>query len=317
MTHFPLKTQVGPFSLDGQLSGEGNMAWVYRACLRRDPQRYIVLKIARADGHYEQIFEQLLRNEVRILTDFRHPGLPHVYPIHAYGRIFYVGRAEYLAAYCNGVAPWYFAMELLSGGTLESHLPLLRTFPLEWKLELLYQVAIILDYLHLRGLAHLDLKPGNILFRQSPRPEFVPQPVLIDFGIAERNTLPQEIRAVTMMYAAPERVMDATGLQSPQLITTTQEVNHTAADIWAFGVLAYELLTGQYPFRVGKSKDELARSILSDAPAPIGNGELGPELEAVLRYLLAKPREQRPTIHQVIAMLETRLPIYPPRLPLR
>ncbi|MFP4320845.1 MAG: serine/threonine protein kinase [Anaerolineales bacterium] len=311
---FPLHSKVGPFFLFEELASNGQMAWVYRAGLRQAPERQVVLKIARADGEYQHIFEQLLRHEANLLRDFRHPGIVHICPIIAYDRTLYIARAQYLAPYCHDVAPWYFAMEWLRGGSLEHHIHTMQNFPLPWKIELIYQIAIILDYIHLRGTAHLDLKPSNILFREPPHPERVPHPVLIDFGIAENESLAQHLPAATLRYAAPERVEPMSNQRAITPIVTGDNVNHPPADIFALGVIAYEILTGYYPFTLGNNREDLAYSILNEEPPSVAQWGLPAEVDRLLRLMLMKNREERPTIDQLITRLDTRLNLGPPRV---
>lgn len=312
MQQFPRGTRVGPFLLQEELSSAGNMAWVYRAITREHANRHVALKIARSDGQYYDVFERLLRNETRLLADLRHPGIVHIYPIKAYGRSSYVGRAKYLADYFGGEAPWYFPMELLRGGSLEVAMERLQGFALAWKLELVYQIAVTLDYLHLRDIAHLDLKPSNIVFREPPEPHRTPQPVLIDFGIAEKRALQQQDKAATLMYASPERVEEITGHQSILPTSETSEINHLPADVWSLGIIAYELLGSKYPFGNVTRKTALSQRILNDDPPPL-NG-VPTEVNELVRWMLTRVREQRPAINHVIARLDTELPITPPRV---
>ncbi len=314
---FPAHSKVGPFFLLEELANTGQMAWVYRAALRQAPERQVVLKIARADGQYQQIFEQLLRHEANLLRDFRHPGIVHICPIPAYDRILYVGRAKYLAPYCHAVAPWYFAMEWIRGGALADHLGTVGPYPLAWKIELLYQVAIVLDYMHLRGTAHLDLKPSNILLRDLPHPARVPQPVLIDFGIAENSALEPSLQAATLRYASPERVRYMMPEQARDGLSRGSQgalVDHLPSDMFALGVIAYEVLTGYYPFTLGDSRERLAYSILNEEPPSLSQWGFSPEIDALLRGMLVKERAQRLTIDQVIIQLDTRLNLMPPRI---
>lgn len=311
---FPPNTQVGPFLLQRELSNEGNTAWVYLAVTSESPVRQVVLKIARADGEFKLICERFLRHEAEVLTDYRHPGIVRIYPIYFHGRSFYVGKASALAQYLNNEAPWYIALERLAGGSLEDHRQRVANYPLEWKVELIYQVATILDYLHMRKLAHLDLKPSNILFRATPRPDQLPQVVLIDFGIAEKRALDAEFKAITPPYGSPERIEEVTGERASYRTTQTQEINHTPSDVWSLGVISFELLTGHYPFKNTQRKTALAQSIFNDVPPSMRKWGVPTELERLINDMLSKIREQRPEIDQVIRRIDTDLPIRPPRL---
>ena len=311
----PPGCRVGAFILGEQLSSDGNMARIYRAFTRDNRRCPVAVKIARSD---DETFDKLLRTEAEMLVNLRHPGIVHIYPIQLDQQVIYIGRSRHLAQYFNGRPPWYYAMEILSGGSVESHYRSrqFRALPLEWKLELIYQVAVVLDYLHSAGIAHRDLKMANVVFRRPPGEFEAPQPVLIDFGIAAKHRWRPMEKAGTLSHLSPERVEDVMGVRARNYRTTDGSINHLPSDVWALGVMSYEILTGQYPFEPYKSAEELADNILNRNP-PSLVPKTPPEVERIVFGMLAKVREQRPPISEVIRMLDTKTPFLPPRVNLQ
>ncbi|PJF22007.1 MAG: hypothetical protein CUN56_08180 [Phototrophicales bacterium] len=304
-------TPVGPFRLDRLLSDTGGMSSVYEATVL-DQQiaerngKKVAIKIARIGMENDHIFETLLRQETELLNDLRHPGVVRIIPIEQFNQRYYVGRAPGLPG-----APWYFAMELLSTETVKNVIKNLRKYSLGYRLELIYQITIILDYLHLREVAHRDLKPDNIIFRMPPHPKQMPMPVLIDFGLGLKRRIEPTVNAATVAYASPERVrtlMRPNGYQP-----TEQAFDYFPSDVWALGVIAYELLTGKHPFGDEANRTALAEMIMNGHPAKM-NGNIPPEIEKVVWYMLNKNPQHRPTIPQVLKLLETKIEIPPPRV---
>jgi len=115
------------------------------------------------------------------------------------------------------------------------------TYSIDWTLELFYQILIAVEFMHHNGVAHGDLKPDNIIFRQSPAANKLPQPVLIDFGSA---SLFDRMRQLTssMGYSPPE-VMDA--VKKKIGLNEAPNIDAEKIDIWALGVILFEILAGR------------------------------------------------------------------------
>lgn len=304
-------TAIGPFMLETLLADTGGMSMVYEAnvvdnqIIDRNGKK-VALKIARTGIENDHIFETLLRQETELLNDLRHPGVVRIIPIEQFGKRDYVGRAPGLPG-----APWYFAMELLSNETVKMVIKNLRRYSLSWRLELVYQIAIILDYLHLRDVAHRDLKPDNVIFRIAPNSKQMPSPVLIDFGLGLKRKIEPSVNAATVAYASPERVR--TLLRPDGYQPTEQAFDYFPSDVWSLGIIAYELLTGRHPFGDENQRTALAEMIMNGHPARMG-GDVPPEVERVVWYMLSKNPQHRPSIPQVLKMLETKIEILPPRV---
>jgi serine/threonine protein kinase len=231
--------RVGNFELL-ELIGQGGMGSVYRA--------------RRADGAFEQIVAiklfrtqrmnrsalQRFETERRILAKLEHPGI---------ARLIDGGEAA------DGTP--YVAMERIEGVPITEHCDR-EALNLVQRIQLIRKVCAALSIAHRNGIVHRDLKPSNILVTSDG------QPKLIDFGIAKvldpdsmAGDLPVtriDTRAMTPDYASPEQVRN--------------HLSTAASDVYALGVLSYELLTGTRPYQVDQvSPLELDRIVCEMVPA--------------------------------------------------
>ena len=241
--------------------GRGGFAIVYRA---RDTKldRIVALKILHSQLITDPKFIRRFRQEAQAAARFDHPHIVTVYD---------VGEEA---------GQNYLAMEFLSGQPL-SRLVERGPLPVEQAVSVVEQIAGALDVIHSQGLVHRDVKPGNIMLDDTG------QTTLLDFGIvraAEGTRLTTTMAVLgTPEYMAPEQaeIEGAAGVD-------------WRADIYALGVVAYEMLVGRPPF-VGKSPTGiLYKHIHEPPPAPTAlNPGLSPVLELVLLKALAKGREER------------------------
>lgn len=235
--HAAAGTQVGRYSLVRQL-GRGGMGTVWLA-QRADGQfqRTVALKLINGGQESEAIQSRFLR-ERQILASLSHPNIAKLLD--------------------GGVAPDgrpYFVLEYVDGEPITSYCDE-RKFTVVDRLRLFLQVCRAVQHAHQRLVVHRDLKPSNILVT----PERMVQ--LLDFGIAKllhpdlmglSELTRAEDQAMTPRYAAPEQIRAET-------ITT-------ATDIYAMGVLLYELLTGRLPYAVRSAGGHaLEQAILESEP---------------------------------------------------
>jgi tetratricopeptide (TPR) repeat protein len=252
--------------------GAGGMGVVYRATDRLNG-RLVALKQVVVPP-YQLFFNSrsagsslnlALAREFKTLASLRHPNIISVLD---YG---FDDRRQ----------P-FFTMDFLAG----SHNILVagRNRPEAEKIELLLQVLQALVYLHRQGILHRDLKPDNILVTGS-------QVKLLDFGLSTPLVQEQDTWAIkgTLAYMAPELFNEASAL-------TRQ------SDLYAAGMIAYEMLIGHHPFYHSEFT-RLIHRILHETP-DLGERNLNPNLGAVLLRLLAKqPAERYETAGEVIAAL--------------
>ncbi len=234
--------QIGPYEILREL-GRGGMGIVY-LCRRMDGQlrRLFALKVLRpgfADkGYPEDELVRRFRQERSILAALDHP---HIARIHDDGRT------------ADGLP--FYTMEFVEGLPLDEYCDTHR-LDVAARIALFQQVCAAVDYAHARGVIHRDLKPDNILVTKSGMVK------LLDFGIAKLLT-PQDpmtllitdagLRPMTPEYASPEQIRSETVTR--------------ASDVYALGVVLYELLTGHKPYRLKKRLyHEVLRVICEEEP---------------------------------------------------
>jgi serine/threonine-protein kinase len=239
--------------------GSGGMAEVYRA-VHRDLGIEIALKIlAHAGGDAEQRF----RREARAAVSLDHPGCVRVYDFGP----------------CAGDAQ-YIAMELLHGPSLRGLLGRYGAVRADWAVWTMRHVLDALAHAHRRGLLHRDLKPENVMFGRRGDEH---RPVLIDFGLAKLAEA-APLTAAGMCCGSPSYVAPERLLGRPY---------RASADVYAAGVVLYELCAGIRPFR-GETLAEICRDALTGAPVPLGTlADVPPALEAVVHRALARDPARR------------------------
>ncbi len=251
-------TFLGPYEIVG-LIGAGGMGEVYKA---RDTRlgRDVAVKVAR------QQFSERFQREARVIATLNHPNICTLFD----------------------VGPDYLVMEYVDGAPLEG--------PLESQqvLRLGIQIAGALEHAHGKGVVHRDLKPANILVTRAGVK-------LLDFGLAKLSaatslaagTAPAT-EAATLTRALTE---EGAILGTPQYMAPEQVEGKEAdarSDLFAFGAVLYELLTGRRAFE-GKTKGGIMVSILEHEPPSLETlkPRTPPMLERLVRKCLAKKPEER------------------------
>ena len=281
---------VGPYRIVRPLREiPGGMCAVYLARSRADADgpRLVALKVSTPDGPGAD----LLKCEAEHLRQLADQHIVGLLPIHkartSRGQPIYIAKVEPN----RPRSPWYIVTEYMRGGSLAQLLA--RRGRLGWTeaAEIAWQVSVGLSRIHARQLAHLDIKPDNLLFR-TPLSRWLsraPQVVIADFGIARPIGRPQ---AGTLYgsppYVAPERAAGA----------PPQPYN----DVFSVGVLLYEMIAGRLPFAGPPPPDAPleewcdSRQLTRAAP---------PELErVVLRALAPNPRQRYQSARQLRRALE-------------
>ena len=242
-----------------ELLGQGGMATIYRA---RDQQleRDVAVKVLRPEYGRDPDFGSRFRQEAQSAASLNHPNIVSVFD---YGQ--------------DPVGP-FIVMELVDGEDLSQIIK--RSAPLgpRQAARLTAEVAHALSAAHERGIVHRDVKPGNVLVSRDGRVK------VADFGIA---------RAI----AEAQMTLPGTTLGSVHYFSPEQargEPATTASDVYALGIVLYELLTGRRPW-VGDSAASIAMARLSGpipSPSAVRAG-IPPELESITRRALALAPEDR------------------------
>ena len=253
--------RIGRYEIIEEL-GRGAMSIVYKA---RDPHiaRVVTLKIMRLDWEVRsEKSKRRFRHEAMSAGQLTHPNIVAVYDAGEY-------RGE----------P-FIVMEYLEGPPLAKVLNNLAPLPLERAVDIALQISDALDYAHQRGVIHRDVNPSNIILLENG------QVKVTDFGLAKlvSDSLPDASQSGvfhgTLDYASPEQILG-------------QEVDGRS-DIFSLGVVLYEMLIGERPFR-GKNITAVILRLLSEEPLPLTvlGPHLPPELKDILSKAMAKDVTQR------------------------
>lgn len=230
--------RVGPYKIVEQI-GVGGMGEVYRAVRADDQyQKQVALKVVRA-GQDSGFVISRFKNERQILASLDHPNIARLYD---------GGTTE------DGVP--YFVMELIDGQPVDQYCGQ-HQLPVTERLNLFLQVCSAVQYAHQRLIIHRDIKPSNILVTSDGTPK------LLDFGIAK--ILGTE--AVTGQFEPTLTIFQVLtpGYASPEQLKG--EPITTASDVYSLGVVLYELLTGQHPYRKPNSTpQEIVRAVCEVEP---------------------------------------------------
>jgi hypothetical protein len=239
----------------------GGMGEVWRA-RDRVLHRTVAAKVLRSEYTGDPNFLARFRNEARHTAALSHPNIASVYD---YGET----RDE------NDHTVAYLVMEFVEGHTLVTILHEEGRLPVDWTLHVLGQAADGLSAAHRAGVVHRDIKPGNLMVR----PDGVVK--LTDFGIAQaRDATPLTRTGMvvgTAQYLSPEQ---AQGLEVGP-----------ASDVYALGVVGYEILTGVRPFD-GTSQVAIALAHINRPPPPLPR-DVPPAVQALIARALAKSPADR------------------------
>jgi eukaryotic-like serine/threonine-protein kinase len=264
-------TQLGPYEILSAV-GAGGMGEVYRA---RDKRLDRIVAIKILPGHLADRAElrERFEREARTIASLNHPHICTLYDI----------------GHQDGID--YLVMEYLEGETLAERLKK-GPLPLVQVLQYAIEIADALDKAHRKGITHRDLKPGNIMLTKTGTK-------LLDFGLAKltQETTPANISLSKLPTANDPVTAQGTIVGTLQYMAPEQLEGKgvdARTDIFAFGVVVYEMATGKKAFE-GKSQASVIGAILKDDPPPIGSLQpmTPPALDRVVKKCLAKEPEKR------------------------
>ncbi len=270
----PWATAIGDrYSIEREL-GQGGMATVYLARdLRHD--RMVALKVLRPELAASLGPERFLR-EIKLAAQLQHP---HILPLHDSGE-----AAGFL----------YYVMPYVDGDSLRGRLARVGELPIHDAVKILAEVTDALAYAHGRGVVHRDVKPDNVML--SGRHALV-----TDFGVAKavsEATGRQQLTTAGIALGTPTYM-------APEQAAADPGMDHRV-DIYAVGVMGYELITGRPPF-TGRSSQEVLAAHIAQRPAPLcaQRPACPPGLEAViLRCLEKRPSDRWQSADELLGQLE-------------
>jgi serine/threonine-protein kinase len=257
--------QFGPYHILEPL-GRGGMSEVYKG-FHDTLNRTVAIKILPPSLADETDFRTRFEREARIVAGLRHPNIVHVFDFGAMDNTYYM------------------VMEFVAGEDLAAYLRRCGPLPLAQAQPILAEIAAALDYAHEHHLVHRDVKPANVMLQPAIPAADNPHPyraILTDFGVARvmsSSTGLTKTGAIgTLDYMAPEQIVSAKAVDG-------------RADIYALGVMAYQMLTGQVPFK----NENVGATVFAhlQRPAPDAR-DLAPDVPAGAAKAIQQAMAKRP-----------------------
>ncbi len=256
-----ISTKIGRYTILERL-GAGGMATVFKA-EDANLKRTVAIKILHEHLTFESNLRERFEQEAHIIASFNHPNIVQVFDFDVLER--------------NGSQLYYMVMPLITGQSLSEWIEDYRKKdllpPLDQVKQIMLDLTSALTYAHKNGMIHRDVKPANVLFNQDQRA------ILTDFGIArlvKSSGMTQEGSIVgTPAYMAPEQALGG-------------DIDHRS-DLYALGVILFELLTGRVPFD-GDSTASVIIKHIQDIPPSVTEfiGEENHHFEQMVARALSK-----------------------------
>lgn len=266
---------IGHYRIE-RLIGEGGMGAVYLA-RQENPDREVALKVIRP-GYTSEATLRRFQFEAQVLGRLQHPGIAQIYEAGVYN------TPERHAA---GLTPIpYFAMEYVRGVDLADYARQ-RSLSVRQRLELHAKVCDAVEHAHTKGVVHRDLKPGNILVDESG------QPKVLDFGTA--RAVDHEAGAVTLRTDVGQLV-GTVPYMSPEQVSGDPFDIDTRTDVYALGVVLFEMLSGRLPHDLtGKMVHEAVAIIRDTEPTRLSTHDrtLRGDVETIVSAALEKDKGRR------------------------
>ncbi len=287
---------LGKYVLRERLAS-GGMGEVWKAF---DPQlkRVVAIKLLRADKRDDEEFISRFEREARLIAALRHPNIVQIHDF----AVAYDAQTDTTQA--------YMVMDYVQGQTLTHYIKQTsrqRRFPPPDDLIYLFAgIGRAIDYAHQQGIIHRDIKPDNILLDQRPPlARAIGKPVLTDFSISRLLTLPTSTVAGmilgTPLYMAPEQAQG--------------NYEDKRSDLYALGIVLYEMMTGVTPFR-GETAFAILIQHMQNMPPPptLLNPAISPALsEVMLKSIARSPQDRFPSASAMVDALAESLHVTLPK----
>ena len=260
-------TKIGRYTIT-RLIGEGGMGAVYEA-EQDQPRRTVALKVIKPGMASPELLRRFAQ-ESQALGRLQHPGIAQIYE---------AGTAD------TGYGPQpYFAMEFIRGETLRDYAAK-HSLPTRQRLDIIARVCDAVQHAHQRGLIHRDLKPGNILVDETG------QPKILDFGVARVT----DSDAQATMQTDVGQLVGTLAYMSPEQVLADPLELDTRSDVYALGVILYELLAGRLPYDISRKIHEALQAIREEDPSRLSSVDRSyrGDIETIAAKALEKDKTRR------------------------
>ncbi len=264
-----LPAQIGGYRVIREV-GIGGMGVVYEA-EQENPRRRVALKMLRS-AIASPMQLRRFQLEAQVLGEMQHPGIAQIYE---------AGDAE-----AGGGGHPYFAMEFIDGVPLVRHAEA-SGLAVRQRLALFAQVCDAVQYAHGRGVVHRDLKPANILVDRADRAK------ILDFGVARVTSGDIQL---TQSNTDAGQVIGTLPYMSPEQVAGEPAAIDFRCDVYALGVILFELLTGQLPYDLSRQSIAKAVQIIQERePLRLGSVDksLRGDLDTIVSKAIEKDKDRR------------------------
>jgi len=272
-----------------RLLGQGGMGVVYEA-EQQSPRRRVAVKVMRQGHFVDDAHARMFHREAETLGRLKHPNIAAIYES---------GHTE--------EGHDFFAMELVQGQMLDEWLAQrpqpIRPEELELRLRLFRAICDAVNYAHQRGVIHRDLKPSNIIVTggehaaaSSSSGSSLPGVKILDFGLARITDA--DVQAASILTEVG-MIKGTLPYMSPEQARGQADAIDVRTDVYALGVILYEMVSGRRPYELGRSAvAEAVRIICEEPPRPLratwgGSRKLDPDVETIVGRALEKEADRR------------------------
>lgn len=290
--HFVVGSQVGDYRIV-RLLGQGGMGSVYEA-VKVSIGRHVALKFLHAEIAQHQDAVLRFLNEAKASSRIEHPSIIHISE---------VGQSP------DGRP--YLVMEFLKGESLAERLrklaPPQQRLPLIKVLQVAWQTADALAAAHAAGIVHRDVKPDNLMLVPDPVAPGKERVKLLDFGIAKLT----QVLTISQPMTSDNQLLGTPMYMSPEQCRRSASVDHKS-DVYALGVVLYEMLAGRPPFLADQIVHFLTQHVMEEPPPLVTLAPDAPsEVAGLVHRMLSKEKTDRPTMSEAAQTLESLSAILP------
>ena len=267
-SHHPQK--IGQYLIK-RIIASGGMGTVYEG-LQENPKRPVAVKVVKSNLESEGAVRRL-EYEAQLLAHLRHPGIAQIYEAGSYDD--------------NGNQTPFFAMEYIPNAKSIIEYTEENKLSNKDRIELFLQVCDAIHHGHQRGIVHRDLKPSNILVDSSGRVR------VIDFGVARATDADMKQAAGLTNYG---QIVGTVQYMSPEQFDADPHDIDIRSDVYALGLILYELLSGSLPYSTSSDKIfDFASEVREGRKIPLGDKDSSfkGDLEAIIQMAMHHDREQR------------------------